>query len=179
MICYKPKTKRIVQCCHANIDAHGVTLQASNQLLTPSEYMLRYYPTIESDSADFWAQLPQLEIEPLDPDIIQSPFDASKCISLKVILSPKGTDHGLTFDLCQVSSAPIIIDVHPLSSLRPYIPSKCFRNHYGVSIDTIEPISADSTDALIRNLQIRKKTNQVNLVLHPTDKSSMSNYESY
>ena len=37
----------------------------------------------------------------------------------------------------------------------------------------------DGTDELIRNLQIRKKTNQVNIVLYPTDKSSVSNYESY
>ena len=179
MICYKPKTKRIVRCRHAIIDEHGATLQASDQPLSPSEYMLRYYPTIESDSAEFRAQLPQLEIKPSDLDFIQSPFDANKCISLEVVLPPKGTDHGVTFDLCQVSRTPIIVDVHPLSPLRPYIPSKCFRNHYVVSIDNIEPISADGTDELIRNLQIRKKTNQVNLVLHPTDKYSMSNYESY
>ena len=179
MICYKLKTKHIVRCHHAIIDEHGKNLQASDRPLTPSEYMLRYYTTTESDSAGFWAQPPQLEIKPSDLDFIQSPFDAGKCISLDIILPPKGTAPGLTFDICQVSRAPIIVNVHPLSPLHPYIPSKCFRNHYVVSIDKIEPISVDGTDELIFNLQIRKKTNEVNRVLHLTDKSSVSNYKSY
>ena len=51
MICYEPKTKGIACCCHANIDKHGATLQTTDQpFLSPSKYMLRYYPTVESDS---------------------------------------------------------------------------------------------------------------------------------
>ena len=92
-----------------------------------------------------------------------------KCISLEVILPPKGTDHDVTFDLCQVSHTPIIVDVPPLSVLRPYIPTKSFRNHDVVSIENIEPISVDGTDEVIRNLQIRKKTNQASLDLHLTE----------
>ena len=84
--------------------------------------MLRYHPTVESDSVEFCAQLPHLEIKPSDLEFIQSPFDTSKCISLGVILPPKRTDHGLTFDICQVSRMLILVDVHPLSPLRPYIP---------------------------------------------------------
>ena len=53
MICYKPLIKRIFHCHHAIIDEHGATLQASDQPLTPSEYMLTYYPIIDSDSAEF------------------------------------------------------------------------------------------------------------------------------
>ena len=86
-------------------------------------------------------------------------------------------DHGLTFDICQVSRTHILVDVHPLSPLRPYIPTKYSQNHYVVSIDNIEPFFSDSTDELVHNLQIRKKTNQVNLVLHPLEKSSILNYK--
>jgi len=74
---------------------------------------------------------------------------------------------------------PIIVDVHPLSPLRPYIPIKWSRNHYIVSINNIKLISIDGTDELIRNLQIRKKTNQANIFLYPIEKSLVSNYESY
>ena len=84
-------------------------------------------------------------------------------------------DHGLTFDIYQVKCAPIIIDVNPISPLQPCIPNKCACNYYVVSIDNIEPISAKGTDELILNLQIRKATNQVKLVLNLFDKSSVSN----
>ena len=130
IICYMTKTKCMIRCLHAMIDDHEETLQVTDRLLTPSGYMLRYYPTVKSDSAEFCAQLPQLEINLSDFDFIQSLFDASKCISLDIILPPKGMYHGLTFDIYQVSRTPIIIDVHPLSLLRPYIPTKYSQTHY-------------------------------------------------
>ena len=117
MICHRTKTKRIIHCCHAIIDDHGATLQASDHPLTRSEYMLRYYPTVESDSSKFRAQLLQLEIKPSDLDFVQSPFDAGKCISLEVILPPKGTDYGLTFGICQISLHPsLLMFIHYLPS---------------------------------------------------------------
>ena len=92
MLCYKPKTKRIVRCRHAIIDEHGATLQDPEQPLTPSEHMLRYYPTIESLSEGEIKQLPPIEIKPSDLDFITTPFDASKCTSLEIMLPKRGTD---------------------------------------------------------------------------------------
>ena len=113
--------KLLIPCRYAIVDKHGATVQASDQPLTPSEYMLRYYPTIESDSVEFHAQLPHNEIKPSDLEFIKSPFDAIKCISLEVVLPHKGMDHGLTFDICQVRSTPVLIDVHLLSQLHLHI----------------------------------------------------------
>ena len=140
--------------------------------------MLRYNPTIESDSVEFRAQLPQIEIRPSDLDFIESPFHPSRCRSLDIVLPPKGTAHGLEFDLCLSSRVPILVAVHPLSPLRSYIPSKYSTKHYVNSINNIEPITAKGADELVRHLQLRKQSNTVSLVLHPIDKTSVSTYES-
>ena len=123
IIWYKLKMKYIFQCHYLIIDEHSAMLQDYDQSLTSRGYMMRYYPMIKSDSTKFCAQLPQIEIKPSDLDFIQSPFDASKCISLEIILPPKETDHGLTFDTCQISHRPALIDINRLSPFCPYIPS--------------------------------------------------------
>ena len=84
--------------------------------------MLRYYPTVESHSAEFQAQLPQLETNPSDLDFIHSPFDAGRCVSLEVILLPKGTDHGLTFDIFKSAVDPSsLMSIHYLPSNPTFI----------------------------------------------------------
>jgi hypothetical protein len=72
---------------------------------------------------------------------------------------------------------PVIAGLHPASPLRHVIPAKCSTNHYIVSIESVEPITIEATYELLRSLQLRKQTNKVTIVLHPIEKSTISNYE--
>ena len=73
---------------------------------------------------------------------------------------------------------PILMVVHPTSSVRPYILAKCTCGHYVVSLDNNKPITPNGLNNLLEHLQICKRTTQVSLVLHPTDPSLITNYES-
>ena len=160
-----------------NDDEFGITLQDPDQPPTPGEYMLRHYPSVESDSAEFRAALPQMVITPSDLDFISSPFDTKACIELEVVLPPQGNDHRMHFALCDSFKLPMITGIHPASPVQPYIPQRYQQDHYIVSIDNIEPITPESTIKIILDLQVRNKSHQVTFVFHPVDTSKSSNYE--
>jgi hypothetical protein len=176
-IIFKPKTKRIVRCRHFIADEFGCFLEDQEQPLTPVEYVLRHHPTVEADAAELIAQRPALEIKPSDLDFVDSPFDADKCKHFDIHLPPKGTDHGMLVEAHPFDGIPVIAGLHPTSPLRHTIPVKCSSDHYIVSIDSGEPITAENARELLRSLQLRKQTNTVSLVLHPVEKKNISNYE--